>query len=198
MRIVAILTAVAVSGCSGTFDGFGIGGDKNTHTGSVDQTVIGDPQTPAAGTASQASISQFYGSGYCPKIEIRHGTEAYRKYVKQNEPSRDTIVWQASISETARQCQEDPNGTMSIKVGVSGRVLAGPKGGPGDVSVPIRVAVVKYRESVLASDLYKEQVTIDANHSSVFRRVYRVEVPSPGNDRDYIIYVGFDDGKQSN
>lgn len=155
-------------------------------------------QPAEANSGGQVDIGRFYGSGYCPKIEIRDGTEALRTYTKPKEPSQETIIWQASISETARQCREDPNGKMAIKLGVSGRVLAGPKGGPENVTLPIRVAVVKYKEAVLASELYKEQVTIGANLSTVFRRVYQIEVPSPGKDRDYIIYVGFDNETQKN
>ena len=34
--------------------------------------------------------------------------------------------------------------------------------------------------------------------ADLIRRVYQIEVPSPGKDRDYIIYVGFDDGKKNN
>ena len=195
-RIAVLAVTIALSACSGTLNRFGIGGGDDTPTGSVDQALAGEAQPGPVDTASQATLRKYYGSGYCPIIEIRDGTEAHRQYVKQSEPSGDTIVWQASISKTARQCEEDPNGTMTIKVGISGRVLAGPKGGPADVTVPIRVVVVKYQEAVLASELYKERVTIGPELSNVFQRVYRIDVPSPGNDRDYIIYVGFDDGKQ--
>ncbi len=196
------MLTIALCGCSSTLGNFGFGGgNKSTQTASVDEALIGGTQTGEAADdkpQTQASAAPYYGSGYCPKIEIRSGTEALRKYTKPNEPSRESIVWQASIGETARQCKEDPNGTMTIKVGVSGRVLAGPKGTPGDVTVPVRVAVVKFQEAVLTSELYKEKVTIGTELSTVFRRVYQIEVPSPGNDRDYIIYVGFDDGKKKN
>ena len=107
------------------------------------------------------------------------------------------VVVAVAIGETARECRVNANGTMTVRVGVSGKVLAGPKGGPADVTVPIRVAVVKFQEAVLASELYKEQVTIGANHSTVFRRIYEIEVPAP-SERNYLLYVGFDDGKAKN
>lgn len=192
MRCTAFgILTLALSGCLGSLGG---GGAKSSQTASVDEALIGDQPASTASTGGPVDVRQFYGSGYCPNVEIRDGTEALRTYVKPKEPSPNTIIWQASIGQTARQCLEDPNGTMTIKIGVSGRVLAGPKGGPRDVTVPVRVAVVKFQEAVLASELHKEQVTIGPDLSTVFRRVYQVEVPSPGNDRDYIIYVGFDDG----
>jgi hypothetical protein len=175
-----------IAGCSATLDRVGLGGGKS-------ETV--QDQTAQAGTEGQINLRNYYGSGYCPIIEVRDGTQIIRKYQRNDEPTPDSVVWQASISETARQCSEDPNGTMTLRIGVSGRVLAGPKGGPSDVTVPVRVAVVKYQEAVLASELYKETVTIGPDLSTVFRRVYEITVPSPGEDRDYLIYVGFDEGK---
>lgn len=197
-RLAAIIVTVALCGCSATLSRIGIGGGNDSAKGTSNAVATGDVQTTEANSDGQVDVRRYYGSGYCPKIEIRDGTEAVRKFAKPKEPSPDTIIWQASIGETARQCQDDPNGTMSIKVGVSGRVLVGPKGSPGEISVPIRIAVVKYQEAVLASELYKETVTIGPDLSTVFRRVYTIEVPSPGNDKDYIVYVGFDNDKKKN
>ena len=186
--VTLVLTAL-LAGCSGTLSRIGSGSSDAAAPSS--EAV----QTAQAGSGDQIDLRRYYGSGYCPVIEVRAGTQAIQKYVKPTEPSPETVIWQASIGETARECLEDPGGTMTIKVGVSGRVLAGPKGGPSEVTVPVRVAVVKFRESVLKSELYKEKVTIGPNLSTVFRRVYTIEVPSPGEDRDYLIYIGFDGGK---
>ncbi len=217
---------IALCGCSSTIGNFGLGGaKKSAQTASVDEALVGDPQASQqtsgqeqasqqssgetqagetqAGEAEEdrqqtASVRPYSSPGYCPKIEIREGTQALQEHVKPKEPSPGTIIWQAAIGETARECKVEANGIMTIRVGVSGKVLAGPKGGPADVTVPIRIAVVKFQEAVLASELYKEQVTIGANHSTVFRRIYEIEVPAPGRERNYILYVGFDDGKKKN
>ena len=202
---------LALCGCASSLGNFGFGGgDKSTQTASVDEALVGDPQAQQttqgqpqpdqAGESqpqTQVSARPASRSGYCPKIEIRSGTQSFRKYAKPNEPSRNSVLWQASIGETARQCQDGPDGKLSIKIGVSGRVIAGPKGAPGDVTVPVRVAVVKFQEAVLSSELHKEKVTIGTDLTTGFSRVYQVDVPDPGGDRDYIIYVGFDDGKKN-
>jgi hypothetical protein len=39
-------------------------------------------------------------------------------------------------------------------------------------------------------------VTIPPENSTLFSEVRTVTVPSPGGKRDYIIYVGFDDGRE--
>jgi hypothetical protein len=195
-RTTAVVLSLTLTGllaaCSATLDRIGVGGGSGASSSSSSET-----QTVQAGAQDQIRLSDYYGSGYCPTIEVRDGTQVIRKYVNYREPTQDTLVWQAAISETARQCKEAPDGTMTLKIGVSGRVLAGPKGGPADVTVPIRVAVVKFQESVLSSELHKETVTIGPQLSTVFRRIYNVTVPSPGDDRDYLIYIGFDGGKET-
>lgn len=187
---VCLLMGGLLAACSATLDR--ISGSGGTSSSSSTGT-----EAAQAGSQDQIRLSDYYGSGYCPTIEVRDGTQVIRKYVKNTEQTQETVVWQASISETARQCSEDPGGTMTLKIGVSGRALAGPKGGPTDITVPIRVVVVKYKESVLSSELHKETVSIGPSLSTVFRRIYTVTVPSPGDDRDYLIYIGFDSGKNS-
>ena len=72
-------------------------------------------------------------------------------------------------------------------------MVSGPKGGPGSVSLPLRIAVVKYQEAVLTSELYPLEIVIPPTGSAVFTEVKELVLPSPGNDRDYILYVGFDE-----
>ncbi len=50
--------------------------------------------------------------------------------------------YQGSIIRTARECHVNV-GIMTMKVGIEGRVITGPAGGPGTVDVPLRVAVVQ-------------------------------------------------------
>ena len=58
------------------------------------------------------------------------------------EPSALDLRYQVTIVRTARECQVN-SGIMTMKVGVEGRVITGPAGGPGTVNVPIRLAVVQ-------------------------------------------------------
>ena len=53
-----------------------------------------------------------------------------------------TTRYQVTIAQTARECAA-LGGVMTMKVGVQGRVLLGPAGGPGQVDIPLRMAVVQ-------------------------------------------------------
>ena len=46
--------------------------------------------------------------------------------------------------------------------------------------MPLRIAVVKYKEAVLATELYPLDVTIPAEGSTAFTQVKEIVVPSPG------------------
>ena len=135
-------------------------------------------------------------SGYCDLVDIAEDSGILRRYERGKEDDPDFIIWQASIGDTARECLYDAQGNLTLRIGVSGRVLAGPKGGPGVVNVPLRIVVVKYKEAVLYSELKPLAITIPAENSTVFRNVYEVTVPSPGRGRDYLVYVGFDGGEK--
>src|SRR4051812_45615303 len=89
-------------------------------------------------------------------------------------------------------------GVMTMKVGVEGRVLLGPAGGPGQIDIPLRMAVVQEGVSpkTIVSKFYKFAVAIQPGQTSVpFAHVEQdLTFPMPrGADFDsYIVYVGFD------
>ncbi len=149
--------------------------------------------SPAASAEGEIDPRKFLGPNYCPEIRIREGTEVARLYEWGREDDPDFVVWQASVGKTARECLYDAVGNLTLRIGVSGRVVAGPKGGAATVTLPLRIAVVKHKEAVLASELYPLNVALPTGRSSVFTEVRELTVPSPGSDRDYIIYVGFDE-----
>lgn len=176
--IVAAL-AVALAGCMGT--------------GSDGADPVATASTVAAGSEQEIDVRRYLGPDYCPELRIREGTEVLRRYEPGHEEEPAFVVWQASVGKTARECLYDAQGNLTLRVGVSGRVVAGPKGGSGSVALPLRIAVVKYKEAVLASELHPLNLTIPAIGPAVFTEVREVTVPSPGKDRDYVLYVGFDE-----
>ena len=174
----AAVLALAAAGCSSN----GGGG------------ILGGPSTQAAAQQQQMDVRRYIGPDYCPEVRVRKGTEALRRYVRGHEDDPGYVVWQASIGETARECLYDLQGNLTIRVGVSGRLLAGPKGGPGEVALPLRIAVMRGVDEVLASDLHQMALNIPAANTTSFAEVREITVPSPANAQSYLIYVGFDDG----
>ncbi|MCR4281587.1 MAG: hypothetical protein NUV72_00935 [Bauldia sp.] len=187
---VALLSAALVASCASTTDGSGSkpGGlfarDPNKNV----VTVANDDST---------SIEAYIQQGYCPPVQVRPGTEALVIYDRGHEDDPAFIRYQGSIGQTARECHPDGTGGLSIKVGIAGRLTAGPKGGAGSATLPIRVAVVKqHGNTVFYSQVFKVPVTVVApQFSGDFAEVAdQINVQLGPGDRDLIIYVGFDEG----
>lgn len=178
------LAGLVLGGCSM----FGRGGDEPQTTATT--TASASAEKPADG---QIDVRRYIGPNYCPELRVLNGAELLRTYESGHEDDSGYVVWQASLGRTARECLYELDGSLTLKVGISGRVISGPKGGPTTVSVPLRVAVVKYKEAVLASEPSRIDVAIPAAGSAVFSEVHNIRVPGPGQERDYIVYVGFDD-----
>ena len=139
----------------------------------------------------------FMTRGYCPPVQIRGGTGVFVSYERGHESDRDFIRHQASITRTARECSEMA-GSLSLRVGVGGRVVAGPKGVAGEISLPLRIAVSRQGQTdVIFSQLYKVPVTLaPPDLGADFQQVITTtSFPMAPGDKDIIVYVGFDEGK---
>ncbi|KAB0679567.1 hypothetical protein [Aureimonas leprariae] len=142
---------------------------------------------PAAPHRPQSVDTEGVVPEYCPKISLRENTAILRK----GEIGKQQYI--ASITQTTRECHV-LNGELYLKVGVSGRVVAGPAGEGGTAALPIRVAVVSG-----ADTLYSNRGTQSVAYAqgSPGRFVYvdeAIRVPEPPA-RNYAIFVGFDEGK---
>ena len=118
----------------------------------------------------------------------------------EGEPSALDLRYQGSIFRTARECHVNA-GVMTMKIGVEGRVITGPAGGPGSIDVPLRIAVVKegINPKTVVSKFARVPVAVaGAVDRVVFSHVdpdISFPMPQPVADIDsYVVYVGFDPG----
>jgi hypothetical protein len=179
--VLSLAVALGTAGCS--VFGRGGGGGGPTATASTEPTAEG-----------QIDVRRYLGPNYCPELRILDGAELLRRYERGREGDAAYVIWQASFGDTARECLYNPDGSLTLKIGVSGRIIAGPKSDGGDVSVPFKIAVVKFKESTLATQGFTVAANLSQSGSTTFSEVHEVTVPGPGSDRDYIIYLGFEVG----
>src|SRR5262245_35510571 len=80
----------------------------------------------------------------CPEMRVRTGAATLMIGNRPNdgEPTALDLRYQVTIIRTARECRVAA-GVMTMRVGIEGRVITGPAGGAGSVTVPIRLAVVQ-------------------------------------------------------
>jgi len=146
-----------------------------------------------SGGKPRETVLQSELTGYCPRVQLREGTAYYNSYAKggQDDPAR--IVYQASISDVTRSCSR-AGGMLTMKIAVAGRVVTGPAGGPGTVTMPIRVAVTR-GEEVIYSELHRHPVAVSEG-SGATQFVFAspdVTMPIPA-EGTVEVFAGYDEG----
>ena len=151
---------------------------------------------PTGGDSTDVSASDID----CPGVQVRTGAATLMVGSKpgEGEPAALDVRYQGSIIRTARECHVNA-GIMTMKVGIEGRVITGPAGGPGTVDVPLRIAVVHegVNPKTVVSKFGSESVVVgNAIDRVTFTHIdpdVAFPLPQPIGDIDqYVVYVGFD------
>ncbi|MCJ8143554.1 hypothetical protein MKI84_11570 [Ancylobacter sp. A5.8] len=219
------LIALLLAGCAG-IDGTGGGGNEGplgagnsgsqggfgstmeTTTVAASPRAATTPAAPAATTLPASAIStQVVQSGSdgggastgdtsdftCPGVQVRGGAAAWQV----TDPGDGGLRYQATLGQFSRECHyTTPD--MTMRVGIQGRVLLGAKGGPGRVSVPIRLALVEEGPvpKPVWTKFYSVPVEIGEGVMQVDFGLVASDVtfprPSPATLERYVLYVGFD------
>jgi len=150
----------------------------------------GEKKTPPAAATETPEID-------CPGVEIRQGASTFQQSGSDNGSAALSLRYQANFIKFARECALRA-GNVVMKVGVEGRVILGPAGGPGPISLPVRLAVVKegLEPKTIWTKFYMVPVVVPPGQPNVlFTHVEEdLSFPNPpGSDLDaYVVYVGFD------
>jgi hypothetical protein len=130
----------------------------------------------------------------CPGVTIRSGASAWQLPAGG---SASNIRYQGALGQLVRECTVLGE-TMTMRVGIEGRLLVGPKGGPGSVKVPLRMALVAEgpQPRPIWSKFYNVDVDIPAGVSQAQFSLVEDDLtfPMPAGRKldNYVVYVGFD------
>jgi len=184
---VAPLAAIALlaAGCSSS----GIGGSTEA---SLSQAMASTSTAPNPDTTGSTGNLER-----CPNVELRQGAGTYTINTTARDPSATQLRYQISIGQTARECKS-VGGNLVMRVGMQGRVVLGPAGGPGNLDIPIRYAVVEegVQPKTIFTKMERIPVTVGEGQPHVaFTHIEEeLSVPMPPNAAfdNYVIYIGFD------
>jgi hypothetical protein len=185
---VLVSLSLALAGC----------GSSNVFSGSALDLFNTSPKASAAG--AEAGNDPAAADIECPSVNVRTGaaTLMIGNKPSEGEPSALDLRYQATILRTARECRVN-SGIMTMKVGIEGRVITGPAGGPGTVNVPLRLAVVQ--EGVNPKTILSKFASVQVAVAGAVDRVPFTHIdpeisfplPQPIATIDaYVVYVGFD------
>jgi len=211
--------ALLMPGCSGG----GFGGPATTASTAPPATASSATASPApaapAGPPSNPSLKDKIASFFsgatqrepqpvtnaqpeitCPFLDIRQGASTLTIPPPPPDGANEamSLKYQGIFVRAARDCAV-VNGQMVMRVGVQGRIIVGPAGGPGQIDVPLRIAVVAApltAAKVVVTKLIRIPVTIGASDDNTdFTHIEEgltFPMPPPAELEDYIVYIGFD------
>src|SRR5262249_43870483 len=189
--VVALMGAVALSGCSGASSIIDSAPSLGSRFANLFSSAKPGVTQPASPTPSAPEIE-------CPGVDIRTGASTLNIAAKTGEATAADLRYQVSFGQTARECSVQ-GAALNVKAGVQGRVILGPMGGPGQVDIPLRYAVV--REGVQPKTIVTKFKRIPVIVAPEQTHVQFVDIEEgltfpmpPGSELDsYVIYVGFDE-----
>lgn len=196
--LVPAALSLAMAGCAGGGNSQGTFGAPATSVEPGEGTKIADHPVAGVGGPSAPPQTLIVGTGpdaveySCPMVDVRSGASTW-----QVQAPGGGLKYQASIATLARECAISGT-TMTMKVGIEGRLLLGEKGAPGGVSVPVRVAVVQEgpEPKTIASKFFTVPLNVPPGETqlmfSVVEDSLSFPVTNPGDVERYVVYVGFD------
>jgi len=193
LRVALALGAagVVLSGCGGG-SMFGGSSDSSPSIGSRFSQIFGS-KSQAVGETPPPPVDNELS---CPPVSIRAGAATYAVAAPGKQPIGNDLRFQATITRTARDCTKTGD-QITARIGIQGRVIAGPAGNPPSVEIPLRVAVVQggVQEKTIATKVYRTTVSMADGDSVPFNLVAEdmvYPVPQGAAGDSYIFYIGFD------
>jgi len=148
---------------------------------------------PQPVTNAQPNIS-------CPFLDIRQGASTLTIPPPPPDGANEamSLKYQGIFVRAARDCAV-VNGEMVMRVGIQGRIVVGPAGAPGQIDVPLRLAVVSSPTTsgkTIVTKLIRIPVTIGTSDDNAdFTYIEEgLSFPMPPAEelQSYIVYIGFD------
>jgi len=133
-------------------------------------------------------------AGGCPRFVVGERDANITVYEPGRVGDGLAIMHRGEITKTARECQASP-GQVTVRYGISGRVLLGPKGKTGNVALPVKIFVTDSKREKVAADALSVDVDVAVEKPiGYFSAVKTITITVPEGARagEFEIFVGFD------
>ncbi len=155
--------------------------DKLPEKGDVDMAPA-DTRPPAQGQALN-----------CPQVVAWPNERLRTVYQPGHDGDTMFVIHRGEITKLSRECQFFGSRVV-VKYGFAGRVLLGPKGGPGTVTMPVKIRAAGANKETLATDKMSITTTVpQGSPVGYFSMVREIGFPLQVGTRpeDYKIFVAF-------
>lgn len=142
------------------------------------------------GTTVPPAAPPNVDAAYCPTIDVADGGAALQAYRGARTGDQSGMRSQISLGDLARECAPQPDGSVTVRVGVQALALLGPGGAPGRFEAPVRI-LVKHRDQVVVSRARRLAITVPSGASQGSASLVEEGILVPARfARDYEIEVG--------
>ncbi len=193
----AAAAAVVLAGCGMSTLTSGIGG--GVFGGSTASTPSKGVTEAQLLNAAKNDLSDGSGVGG----EVAHGCPRFVVWPRDNnltiyEQGRVgdglAVMHRGEIIKTARECQIE-QGRVTVKYGFSGRVLLGPRGKAGNITMPLNVFVTDAKREKITNDKMKVDVSVAVDKPIGYFSIVRTvtfNVPEGARPGEFEVFVGFE------
>jgi hypothetical protein len=182
LLVPLLLTACAVSSISNPFK-------------SSEGVPVSQDGMLAQARADAPQMAPIQGDNlHCPQVVAWPHDRLLTIYAAGQVGNTQAIMHRGEITKLARECQIYGD-RVTVKYGFAGRVLLGPKGAPGQVTMPISIKVADADRKVLANDRANVSTVIPTeNPVGYFSMVKEITFPITMGMRpeDYKVFVAFE------
>lgn len=188
-----IAIALVLPGCSSSSGGSSDPPLTSRFSNLFSSSTPAPAPTPVAATPAAPT----FNPEDCPTADIRSGAGTLAVPGQNGDTSPTGVRYQLSFDRLARQCTLVGTNLL-MKIGVQGRIVVGPTGGPGEVNVPLRYAVVKEgpEPKTIVTKFKRFAVNVTSSEWTEFSDVaddLSFPLPSSQDLEAYVVYVGFDE-----
>ena len=169
--------------------------------------AFGGSSTPQSASVSEEQLLSAAKSDYgatgstgsdiamgCPRFVVWPRDNNVTIYEQGRVGDGMAVMHRGEITKMARECQIEA-GRVTVKYGFSGRVLLGPRGQDGTVSLPLNVFVTDASRQRITEDKAKVSVAVAVDRPiGYFSMVKTVtfQIPEGTRPSEYEVFVGFD------
>lgn len=191
--LVAVLLIAALSGCAMSQIASPFRSSDKKKPGWA-PSVSQESLLEAAQTDTTGRIDMGAAALHCPRFAVSPQARILTIYASGRVGDGLGIRHRGEITKTARECRIYTD-KVEVKYGFAGRVLLGPRGKPGPITLPARVEVTDRTRNVVNSQQVQLSVTISpGNPIGFFSVVQEISIPLPPGvpPSDYRVFVAFD------
>lgn len=167
-------------------------GSEDTSASAVTESRLLETAKADTGTDLPSGLST-----HCPQVVAWPRDRLLTVYQPGHAGDQLAIVHRGEITKMARECQLYSDRVV-VKYGFAGRVLLGPKGAPGTVTLPVSIRVAGAQQNTLATDKMSVTTTVPPDSpAGYFSMVREIAFPIVVGTRpeDYKVFVAFDQPK---